>query len=64
MIYIDAFTKMAHFMSTRKTLDAAGAAELTQKHVICAHGVPKVIVSDRDKRWINSFWKHLHPVGY
>lgn len=23
------------------------------------HGVPKVIVSDRDKRWLNALWKYL-----
>jgi len=28
--------------------------------VIKHHGVPAIIVSDRDKYWINKFWSNLY----
>ena len=29
------------------------------KHVVCKFGVPDEIVSDRDRRFVSTFWQHL-----
>ena len=59
MVYTDALTKMVHFVPCSKKLSAKSAADLLRKHVIKYHGIPRTIVSDRDRRWINDFWKAL-----
>lgn len=59
MVFIDAFSKMSHFVPCKKTLNSITAAEMLRKEVIKHHGIPSVIISDRDKRWINKFWKEL-----
>ena len=46
---------MAHFIPTHKTADAVQVAELFIEHVFKLHGLPKIIISDRDPK----FWKSL-----
>ncbi len=59
LVVIDAYTKMAHFVPTTMNAKALDIANLLRRHVVKHHGVPKVIVSDRDKRWLNDLWKNL-----
>uniref|UniRef100_A0A0G4GQN6 Integrase catalytic domain-containing protein n=1 Tax=Chromera velia CCMP2878 TaxID=1169474 RepID=A0A0G4GQN6_9ALVE len=52
-------SKWAIFVPTRET---AGARETAQKffdEVVCEHGMPQSIVSDRDSRFISNFWQTL-----
>ena len=53
----DRFTKMAHFVPITKTVTADVLAGLFMQHVYRLHGAPAVIVSDRDTRFTNPFWK-------
>lgn len=62
MVCCDRFTKMAHFIPTTDTATARETADLFIKHVVKLHGVPKVIVSDRDPKFTSNFWKSTLPL--
>lgn len=53
LVVIDAYTKMAHFIPTIMKIKVLDIANLLHQHVIKHHGVPKVIISDRGKQWLN-----------
>ena len=59
LVFVDRLTKMVHLAPTSKDCSAKQCAQLFMQHVFRLHGAPDNIVSDRDKRWLNSFWEHL-----
>jgi hypothetical protein len=50
-------TKMAHFVPCHKEITAEESSELFVDHCYRLHGVPKVIVSDRDPKFVGKFWQ-------
>jgi transposase InsO family protein len=59
MVVTDRLTKMVVLIPTNKQLDAPGTAELFRQHVVSRFGLPSVIVSDRDSRFLSKFWRAL-----
>jgi hypothetical protein len=48
---------MAHFVPCHKEITAEDTADLFIDNCYKLHGVPKVIVSDRDPRFVGKFWQ-------
>jgi len=59
MIVVCHLTKMAHFIPCTDEVTAELSADLFVHHVYRLHGVPRVLVSDRDPRFISDFWQSL-----
>jgi transposase InsO family protein len=57
---VDRLTKVAHFIPVKTTYTRARLAELCISRIVCLHGVPKKIVSDRGTQFTSRFWQKLH----
>ena len=58
-VIVDRFTKSAHFLPVRNTYTIDQYAQLYIKEIVRLHGVPLVIVSDRDPKFTSAFWKRV-----
>nr|GEZ07244.1 putative reverse transcriptase domain-containing protein [Tanacetum cinerariifolium] len=54
---IDRLTKSAHFLPMKKTDPMDKLAKLYLKEVVTRHGIPVLIIYDRDPRFTSNFWK-------
>jgi len=59
MVVVDRFSKMAHFIPTKKSATAQETGRLFFTHVFKHHGLPNDIVSDRDPKFTSKFWRAL-----
>jgi transposase InsO family protein len=59
-VIIDRFSNVAHFIPVKTTYKGANLAELYIARIVCLHGVPKKIVSDRGTQFTSRFWEKLH----
>ena len=59
LVVVDRLSKYAHFMPMKSDYTAKQVAELFFNTVVKLHGMPKSIVSDRDKVFTSIFWQHL-----
>nr|GEW88460.1 putative reverse transcriptase domain-containing protein [Tanacetum cinerariifolium] len=55
----DRLTKSAHFLPMKKTDSMENLTRLYLKEIICRHGVPVLIISDRDSHFTSRFWRSL-----
>jgi transposase InsO family protein len=54
------FCRSAHFILIKTMYKGAKLAELYIARIVCLHGVPKKIVSNRGTQFTSRFWEKLH----
>jgi hypothetical protein len=54
-VIVDRLTKVTHFVLVKTTYTGPQLAELYISRIVCLHGVPKKIVSDRGTSSLQSF---------
>jgi hypothetical protein len=59
MMVIDKLSKSAHFIPIKSIFKAINIAEIFMKENFRLHGIPKMVISDRDVKFTSSFWKEL-----
>jgi hypothetical protein len=59
-VIVDRLNKVSHFIPVKTTYTGAKLAELYMSRIVCLHGVPKKIVSDRGTQFTSRFWGKLH----
>jgi transposase InsO family protein len=59
-VIVDQLTTVAHFIPVKTTYSEPQLAELYMSRIVCLHGVPKKIASDRGTQFTSKFWERLH----
>jgi transposase InsO family protein len=59
-VIVDRLTKVAHFIPVKTTYSGPQLAQLYMSRIVCLHGVPRKIVSDRGTQFTSRFWERLH----
>jgi hypothetical protein len=59
-VIVDRLTKVVHFIPVKTTYSRAMVIELYISWIVCLHGVPKKIVSDRGSQFSSKFWEKVH----
>jgi hypothetical protein len=54
-VTVDRLSKSTHFIPVHTCYDARRYVEIYMAHVLCLHGVPKTIISDRGSQFIARF---------
>ena len=58
-VIVDRLTKSAHFIPFRTGMSLQKMAQLYISQIVRYHGVPAIITSDRDSRYMSHFWTEL-----
>ena len=56
---MDRLTKSAHFLPVKATYSVTKLAKMYVKNIVCLHGVPISIISDRGSVFTSRFWQKL-----
>ena len=59
LIVIDRLTKISHFISCKKHLDARQFTTLFMQHIVKLHGIPRVIITDGGSLFTSGLWKQI-----
>jgi transposase InsO family protein len=59
-VIVDRLSKYAHFIPVNTKYKVQRYAEIYIAHMLCLHGVPKTIISDRRSQFVTHFWEQLH----
>lgn len=62
LVVVDRFSKYAHFLPLKHLFTVVHVAHVLLDHVVKLHGLPKHIVSDRDRIFASAFWTQLFKI--
>ena len=54
-VVVDHLTKVAHFIPVKTTYTSVKLAKIYMTRIVCLHGVPRTIVSDRGTQFTSKF---------
>lgn len=57
--FVDRLSKQVHFAPVKKQINAEELVVVFRKTIYRLHGLPKVIITDRDERFVSKFWRSL-----
>nr|GEX61245.1 retrotransposon protein, putative, Ty3-gypsy subclass [Tanacetum cinerariifolium] len=58
-VIVDRLTKSTYFLQVKTTDIIEKLTQLYLKEIVCRHGVPISIISDRDSKFTSRFWRSL-----
>jgi hypothetical protein len=58
-VIVDRLTKAAHFLPVHTTHKAERYAKIYIDQIVCLHGIPRTIISDRGTPFVACFWEQL-----
>jgi hypothetical protein len=59
-VILDRLSKFTHFILVHTNYNVQKYAGIYIARVLCLHGVPKMIISDRGSQFVARFWEQLH----
>nr|GEY21546.1 reverse transcriptase domain-containing protein [Tanacetum cinerariifolium] len=59
-VIVDRLTKSAHFLPMKETNSMEKLTRQYLKEVVSRHGVPVLVISDRDSKFTSHFWRSLN----
>ena len=59
LVFVDRLSKTMRCVPWTKKLGAQATAKLFKETVFRFHGLPEVIIADRDPRWNSLFWRNV-----
>ena len=59
LVVVYNFSKIVHFIACNNTDNAKHVADLLFRKVVRLHGIHRIIVNDRDVKFLSHFWKVL-----
>ena len=58
-VFIVKFSKEAHFIQVKLAYNVVHIVDIFLKEIFILHRIPKEIISDRDTKFIEKFWRSL-----
>ena len=56
---VDKLSKVAHFIPVKSTYKVVNIVDIFMKEIFRLHGIPKIVITDRDAKFTSRFWMSL-----
>ncbi|MBW0591540.1 hypothetical protein O181_131255 [Austropuccinia psidii MF-1] len=62
LVIVDSYSQIVRCLPCHKEDTAMGTALLFWNNILSTHGIPKIIISDRDPKLTSDFWTNLYDI--